>query len=371
MVSTQALAPAQRLSADPGQHDLADGHPCLPIEPLVSVLMLTRNHGAFLQQAIDSVIAQTLFDRCEVLIGEDASTDHTAAVAWAAAAAHPGRIWVFESVAEPLGFHRNFERLSLAARGTYVAFLEGDDWWSDPRKLECQVQLLQRQPQLAFCGGRTRIVDGRESSSVGQDRAEIGPAGQGNSLTFTDLICSYSFHFSAVLMKRTALELPDWIFGQYCLDRPLYLLAARHGPAGVIDRCLSVYRLHGGGVWSPLGPLAKARRSQQLFTTFTAVFDRCHRRCFRRSLSAILWSYLAEALGRGQPRQAVLILAMAVRASPWQRLCRQPRLTLAALLRALWGLRCGGVSGRGLGSGGGQGPGTALGDAGPGAMVLP
>ncbi len=304
------------------------------IEPLVSVLMLTRNHGAFLQQAIDSVITQTLFDRCELLIGEDCSTDQTAAVAWAAAAEHPGKIWVFENAGGALGFHRNFERLSLAARGTFVAFLEGDDWWSDVSKLERQVQLLQRQPELAFCGGRTRIWDGSETSSETMPK-EIGPAGDSRSLTFADLIHSYSFHFSAVLMRRAALELPAWIYGQYCLDRPLYLLAACHGNAGVIDRCMSVYRLHGGGVWSPLGPLARARRSQQLFTTFTVVFDRRYRRCFRRSLSAILWSYLAEALRLGERHQAALILVMAVRASPWQRLWRQPRLTAAALVRAL------------------------------------
>ncbi|MCX5945712.1 MAG: glycosyltransferase [Cyanobacteria bacterium] len=296
--------------------------------------MLTRNHGAFLQQAIDSVIEQTLFANCELLIGEDDSADQTASVAWAAAAAHPGKIWVFESVGGALGFHRNFERLSLVARGTFVAFLEGDDWWSDSSKLERQVQLLQQQPELAFCGGRTRIWAGTESAA-GQENREIGPAGKGRPLTFTDLIHSYSFHFSAVLMRRTALELPAWIFGQYCLDRPLYLLAARHGDAGVIDRCMSVYRLHGGGVWSPLAPLARARRSQQLFTTFTAVFDRRYRRCFRRSLSAILWSYLAEALRGGQGQQAAVILTMAVRASPWQRLWRQPRLTAAALVRAL------------------------------------
>jgi len=334
MPSAILSAPDPQSPFHPLQSPQSQSHSVPLIEPLVSVLMLTRNHGAFLQQAIDSVIAQTLFNRCELLIGEDGSTDQTAAVAWAAAVAHPGKIWVFESVAGPLGFHRNFERLALVARGPFVAFLEGDDWWSDPSKLERQVQMLERQPELAFCGGRTRVWDGVESSP-GQDCREIGPAGQGNHLTFTDLISSYSFHFSAVLMRRRALELPAWIYGQYCLDRPLYLLAARHGHAGVIDRCMSVYRLHDGGVWSPLGPLAKARRSQELFTTFTAVFERRYRRCFRRSLSAILWSYLAEALGRRQGQQAALILAMAVRASPWQRLWRQPRLTIGALVRTL------------------------------------
>ena len=127
--------------------------------PIVSVLMLTRNHGLYLQQAIASVQIQSL-QAWELLIGEDASGDNTATIAHEAAAGD-SRIRVFSSPGGALGFHHNFARLLTAARAPYVAFLEGDDWWHEPRKLEWQVAMLQADPSLAFCGGRTRVLDQR------------------------------------------------------------------------------------------------------------------------------------------------------------------------------------------------------------------
>ena len=296
--------------------------------PLVSVLMLTHNHGAYLQQAIASVQAQSL-QPWELLIGEDASSDDTATIAHAAAAGD-GRIRVFTSPGGALGFHHNFARLLAAAQAPYVAFLEGDDWWSEPRKLDLQVALLEQDSGLAFCGGHTTVVDQRPDP--GPHAANIGPAPGRKRLAMTDLIRAYSFHFSSVLMRRQAVELPGWIFRQYCLDRPLYLLAARHGDAGVIDAEISVYRLHGGGAWAPLNPVEKARRSQQLFTELKRQLP-AQRRLFTRTLSRILWSYLAEAYTAQKPGAAARILAMAVLAAPGLRLVSELSLTLSATRR--------------------------------------
>ncbi len=268
----------------------------MTIQPLVSVLMLTRNHAPFLGQAIASVQAQS-HPHWELLIGEDASTDATAQIAAAAAAADPQRIQVASSPEGPLGFHRNFARLLERAGGRYVAFLEGDDAWIEPSKLERQLALLEADPSLAFCGGRTRVLDQRQAAAAGTAPTEIGPPPGTDRLGFEQLIEAYGFHFSSVLMRREAVELPGWIFRQYCLDRPLYLLAACHGDAAVLDQVVSVYRLHGGGVWAPLSPLQKARRSQELFRSFRRHFPARYGPRFRTALSHILWSYLAEALG--------------------------------------------------------------------------
>jgi len=234
--------------------------------PRVSVLMLTHNHAAYLRQAIASVQAQSL-QAWELLIGEDGSSDDTGRIARSAALADP-RIRVFDSPAGALGFHRNFARLLDAARAPYVAFLEGDDWWSEPCKLDLQLALLDQDSSLAFCGGRTRVIDQRSSPLQAAPEAWIAPAAGRRRLSLVDLIEAYSFHFSSVLMRRQAVALPAWIYGQYCLDRPLYLLAARQGDAGVIEAELSVYRLHGGGAWAPLTPLQKALRSDALFQAF-------------------------------------------------------------------------------------------------------
>lgn len=300
--------------------------------------MLTRNHEAYLQQAIASVQAQT-FQDWELLIGEDASSDSTAQVAAAAAAADSQRIQVLSSPQGALGFHHNFARLLAQARGAFVAFLEGDDYWLEPTKLAAQLALLHANPSLAFCGGRTLVLDHRSPTAKEPSR-EIGPPPGSHRIGFEQLIDSYSFHFSSVLMRRDAVLLPPWIFSQYCLDRPLYLLAASQGDAGVLDQCLSVYRLHQGGVWAPLSPLQRAGRSRALFSTFCRHLPRRYRRRFRLALSDILWSYLAEALDQRRRWQSLAILAMGVDAAPGLRLVRQPRPTLGSLARALLALPC-------------------------------
>lgn len=294
--------------------------------------MLTRNHSEFISQAIVSVQSQSV-QQWELLIGEDCSNDDTASLVHNASQSDP-RISVFSSPDGPLGFHRNFARLLNAARAPYVAFLEGDDWWCNPRKLELQLLLLDSDSTLALCGGYTTPIDYRLESE-GFVLPTIGPGLNFNRLSLSDLIQSYSFHFSSVVIRRQFVSLPDWIFSQYCLDRPLYLLAARHGDAGVIHSALSVYRLHSGGVWAPLLALEKAKRSRLLFKSFCSHFDPSLSALFRVTLSHILWSYLAEAFREKRSIHALQIIWMAIRASPRLRLYSEPRLTLSALFRAV------------------------------------
>lgn len=276
----------------------------MAIPPRVSVLMLTRNHADFIKQAIASVRDQSLWPQLELLIGDDASSDGTTEIVLVAAAQHPERIRAWTSPAGALGFHHNFARLLAAARAPFVAFLEGDDWWCDPEKLALQLALLTREPELAFCGCRTRLwpVAG-----------EIGPPPGTHRLGFADLVRDYSFHTSSVLMRRSAVVLPPWIFNQYCLDRPLYLLAACHGDAGVLDRVTSVYRQHPGGVWSSLSPLAQARRSSALFAVMAQAFGPERAPLFAQALGPILCSYLELALGQGGRREVLAILVLLLR----------------------------------------------------------
>jgi len=303
--------------------------------PKVSVLMLTHNHAQFINDAISSVYRQTIFSHTELLIGEDASSDATARLCDQAQHRDPNRIKVMSSPGGPLGFHRNFARLLALARAPYVAFLEGDDWWIDPTKLEQQLSLLEAKPHLAFCGSHTRVVDqrSRRMAEVGSQPADgrIGPPPGMDELDFQDLIGSYTFHFSSVLMRREAVQLPHWIYQQYCLDRPLYLLAATKGAAGVIGAETSAYRLHDGGVWAPLSPLEKAKRSRDLFRTFCRYFPKVYRSKFDLALHGILMGYLAESLRLQTKSQTARLLAMSIWACPYQALFRQHRFTIGMM----------------------------------------
>jgi len=302
--------------------------------PLVSVCILTYNHEKFLEQALTSVYSQTFWDECEVLIGEDASTDDTKKIVADFSDRHKDVVKPFYSPNGSLGFHRNLERLILAASGRYIAFLEGDDWWSDDRKLGLQVQMLEADPSLSFCGGITNVVNELSGKNPSPSMQSIQPPLELQRLGLRDLIYGFSFHASSVLMRRSCVSLPDWIFDQYCMDRPLYLLAALRGDAGVIRSPLSVYRLHSTGVWAPLDPEQKASRSVNLFSAFIKYFPRIYRVDFHAAAVAILWSYIGQALADKSPSHALRILARAWAFSPVVCITKYPLISLRVMARS-------------------------------------
>ena len=118
--------------------------------PLVSVCMTTYNHEAYLAQAIESVLAQQTSFGVELVLGDDCSTDSTAAICREYAAKYPGRVR-FVTGQRNVGWRANYRRTFEACRGKYVAYCDGDDWWSDPRKLQMQADLLESDPSCGMC----------------------------------------------------------------------------------------------------------------------------------------------------------------------------------------------------------------------------
>lgn len=228
--------------------------------------------------------------------------------------------------------HANFGRLLAAARGRYFAFLEGDDYWIAPDKLARQIALLEGNPGLALCGTRTAVVE-FDPEAGWRATGELGPVQVQTTYTFSELIPHYNFHFSSVLVRRSSVELPEWVSRQYCIDRPLYLLAAQHGDAGFIDAVTSAYRQHDGGVWSGQGMRYKADASRTLFRAFMEHFPAQYRPAFRRAISGILWYYLSIARGAGDRAIGREVFRAALAAAPLHRLARSP---LGVLSMVLW-----------------------------------
>ncbi|MBE9188813.1 glycosyltransferase [Gloeocapsopsis crepidinum LEGE 06123] len=124
-------------------------------KPLVSAIVIFLNAEKFIQEAIESVFAQT-YDHWELLLVDDGSTDGSTAIAQHYATQHPKEVRYLEhddhqnrgmSATRNLGI-RN-------ARGKYIAFLDADDLWL-PHKLERQVAILDSQPEAAMVYGSTQ-----------------------------------------------------------------------------------------------------------------------------------------------------------------------------------------------------------------------
>ena len=126
-------------------------HDVLPENPVVSVLCTTYNHRDYIGQAIEGVLAQRTDFPIELIVRDDASTDGTREIVDAYARRHPGLI---RAVLEPENRYRQGIRPLQAAlahaRGEFVAVCEGDDYWTDPSKLQMQVDLLRTHPEVGL-----------------------------------------------------------------------------------------------------------------------------------------------------------------------------------------------------------------------------
>jgi glycosyltransferase involved in cell wall biosynthesis len=122
--------------------------------PTVSVVTIFLNAERFLDDAVGSVLAQTIED-WELVLVDDGSTDRSGSMARAHAAAHPARM---RYVTHPGGANRGTGRSRQLgvehARGEFIAFLDADDLYL-PEKLERQVAILRQHPHAALVYGPT------------------------------------------------------------------------------------------------------------------------------------------------------------------------------------------------------------------------
>lgn len=122
--------------------------------PLVSVCCITYNHASFIRKCLDGFLMQQTDFPIEILIHDDCSTDGTTEIIKEYAAQYPDLIFpLYEEVnqyqqgkATEIDFY-NYRR----ARGKYIAYCEGDDYWTDPLKLQKQVDFMELHPEYSVC----------------------------------------------------------------------------------------------------------------------------------------------------------------------------------------------------------------------------
>jgi glycosyltransferase involved in cell wall biosynthesis len=128
-------------------------------EPKVSVCMITYGHEKFIEQAINSVLKQECDFEVELIIANDCSPDKTDAVIQNILASHPRASWIkYIKHEKNLGMMPNFIFALQQCIGTYIAFCDGDDYWTDPLKLQKQVDFLQNNEEYVLCFHRCNFL---------------------------------------------------------------------------------------------------------------------------------------------------------------------------------------------------------------------
>ncbi len=273
-----------------------------------SIVVVTYNHAHFIGKALSSVVEQRTDFDFEIIISEDASTDDTTDIVREWQARYPGKIRLILSernVRSNRVIARGFE----AARGDYVALLDGDDFWASPDKLARQVAILDADPGLSLCFTNAQVVD---PSGAPMGRLWT-PETIGERLTLADLWQGNPFATCGSLFRRVCVPvIPDWYDGFFPVtDWPLYILFAEHGDIGFLPESMGAYRLHPGGLYSAQADSEKLASMDRLFRRLEKCLDRRHLAGLRAGHHRYFLDWSREHLGRGDTPLARLSLEYA------------------------------------------------------------
>ena len=128
-------------------------------EILVSVCCMTYNHVSFIRQCLDGFMMQKCSFNFEVLIHDDASTDGTQNIIQEYVTRYPDIIKpIYQKENQySKGIDPNVKYNFSRAKGKYIAMCEGDDYWTDPYKLQKQVDFLESHPDYVMCSHNVDI----------------------------------------------------------------------------------------------------------------------------------------------------------------------------------------------------------------------
>lgn len=214
-------------------------------ECIVSVLCATYNHEKYIRQTLESFLAQKTDFSIEILVHEDASTDATADIVREMAAAHPDMI--FPVIQTENQFSKGvvvLDILTRKARGKYIALCEGDDYWSDPCKLQRQVDWLESHPEYSACVHNSTTLNCETGTQIPYNPVETTD----RDYDLNDVIAGIGklYHTSSVLVRKTLMtQMPDFYYismRHHVGDQPMAIWFAINGKIRFLRESMSVYR---------------------------------------------------------------------------------------------------------------------------------
>lgn len=223
------------------------------MEPLVSICCLAYNHEPYIKQCLEGFLIQKANFPFEILIHDDASTDNTQDIIREYELKYP-------EIIKPIYQHENQYSKGVGvtrvfqfprARGKYIAFCEGDDYWTEPYKLQKQVDFLEANPGYSMCvGGYLKYEE--ESGRYTEVNKTINNDeyfNNGFSFNLNDLTKGWLTKTLTAFFRKDILNKLDLTYYKYGRDIHLfYHILKVGGPGFYFNDIFGVYRIHKGGV---------------------------------------------------------------------------------------------------------------------------
>lgn len=293
-------------------------NPSPPARPKVSVCVITYNQERYIRKCLDSLVTQQTDFDFEIVVGDDCSTDGTRAIVLEFAERYPHIVRVHFQPTNTGGSRNNLE-VHAAARGEYVAHVDGDDY-ALPGKLQAQADVLDRDPSCNAVWHPVDFFDDHGGFCSGTT-ADLSSFGDGR-VTFADAIrMGYIGVYSSLMYRRAALTRIDP--GRSALDLYFTWDTLSKGHGRIVDAVLGRYRV------TSIGSLqaSSLRRVQDVALEHAREFLARHPK-HRRDF--MIWA-LSYAMMAAKKRQAMTFKYLRF---AWQaRSCVRPVEVVTNLMR--------------------------------------
>ncbi len=239
------------------------------LQPLmVSIKCLAYNHGKFIRETLEGFVMQKTNFRFEAIVHDDASTDNTAEIIREYAEKYPNIIKpIYETENQYSKKDGSLTRIMYnACKGKYIAMCEGDDYWTDPYKLQKQVDFLETHPDYVMCSHNYRCYiqqsDSYESWLTCDDTVyDLETFISRKSWLTQPLTCLY---------RSEVFILDEYLQYKNLKDVTLFYYLLKKGKGMYFKDCMAIYRIHSGGIWNG------ASRTEQLYAdllTLKGIYD--------------------------------------------------------------------------------------------------
>lgn len=237
-------------------------------KPLVSICSITYNHALYIRDCLDGLLMQKTDFPFEIIINDDCSTDGTTEIIKEYVNKYPNIISPIyhDENQYQKGIRGMYQRFVYPkARGKYIALCEGDDYWTDPLKLQKQVDFMESHPDFSMCFHRVSVMV-EDKLRLSND---IFNHLQEREYNETDLLMRLTVPTCSALFRKGIIVRcpvnPKFQYG----DNILWLTAIRSGRTYCLGEEMGVYRRHSGS-WTTMDSYSTSTKQ---VTHFLAVME--------------------------------------------------------------------------------------------------
>lgn len=233
----------------------------IPQNPLVSICCVTYNHIHFINECLEGFLMQETDFDYEIIVHDDASIDGTRETLLAYADKYPNKFKLILQKENQWsqGVRGIFARFTFPeAKGKYIALCEGDDYWTDPLKLQKQVDLLEQNHDCSICftdlniflDSETRLVKRNLFLEIKEEKLDI-----------YSLAKRHYIYTPTVLIRWKKETFPEWMMDNIGGDTTIFLLHLEDGSKAIfLNETTTVYREHSGGLFSGRNKFSFSKR---------------------------------------------------------------------------------------------------------------